>query len=202
LGLDLLRPVPIGHVVPRVEMTAGRQVARATLSLEADGRTVVTGTALGVRQDALDLPATVGDPLPGPALGRPEPFFSVPGETGVHHAVSSRFLRGSWTEIGPAQVWQRVEVPLVAGEGLSAAQRAAVVADSGNGVSAAVDFLTFTFVNADLTIHLHRAPEGAWIGMDAHTVVHPDGFGMTTTVLHDEKGPVGSAQQSLVVRPR
>jgi hypothetical protein len=202
LCLDMLRPVPIGRVRPRVEMAVGRQVARATVTLEADGRPVVSGTALAMRQDTLDLPATSGDPRPGPAAGQPMPFFPVPGETGFHHAISSRFLRGSWIDTGPAHVWFHSELPLVAGEDLSGAQRAVLVADAGSGVSAVVDFTKFTFVNADLTVHLHRVPEGAWIGVDARSVVQPDGTGLTTTVLHDELGPVGSALQALVIRPR
>jgi hypothetical protein len=92
-------------------------------------------------------------------------------------------------------------VPLVAGEEPSPAQRVAVVADAGNGVSAAVDFRRFSFVNSDLSIHLHRDPIGEWIGMDATTTVHPTGAGLATTTLHDRQGPVGTGNQSLLVSP-
>lgn len=41
---------------------------------------------------------------------------------------------------------------------------------------------------------------GRWTGLDT-TVVHgPTGLGITTTVLHDVHGPVGTANQLLTVR--
>jgi hypothetical protein len=33
-------------------------------------------------------------------------------------------------------------------------------------------------------------------------VFGPGGLGTTTSVLHDQQGPVGSAQQQVTVRPR
>jgi Thioesterase-like superfamily len=58
------------------------------------------------------------------------------------------------------------------------------------------------FINADLTIHLHRAPRGEWIGLDARTLLCDSGTGLAESVLHDLHGPVGRAFQTLVVEPR
>nr|BFD86320.1 hypothetical protein StreXyl84_57210 [Streptomyces sp. Xyl84] len=57
------------------------------------------------------------------------------------------------------------------------------------------------FPNVDLTVHLHRRPEGRWTGLDTTVVFGPAGQGITSTVLHDVHGPVGHAQQILTVRP-
>lgn len=57
------------------------------------------------------------------------------------------------------------------------------------------------FPNVDLTIHLHRQPEGRWTGLDTTVVFGPTGQGLTSTVLHDVNGPVGRAEQILTVRP-
>ena len=61
---------------------------------------------------------------------------------------------------GPATVWMRMRQPLVAGEQPSPLQRLLVAADSGNGVSATLDWARFVFINVDLSVHLNRMPAG------------------------------------------
>ena len=57
-------------------------------------------------------------------------------------------------------------------------------------------------VNTDLTIHLHREPEGEWIGNDAVTAIDPNGIGLADATLHDAHGPFARALQSLYVAKR
>jgi hypothetical protein len=205
LTIDLLRPVPIGRVVPRASVHAGRRVARAQVNLEADGREVISGTAVAQRVDGLDLPASarsqVPPPMPFPEDETPPTFFDLPWDEGYHTAMAWRPVAGSWTGLGAARMWFRQLVPLVAGEEPSPAQRVVVVADAGNGISASVDFADYTFLNSDLSVHLHRDPVGEWIGMDARTVPEPSGAGLATSVLHDRTGPVGTGNQSLLIAP-
>jgi hypothetical protein len=97
----------------------------------------------------------------------------------------------------------RLRLPLLAGEEPpTALARLAAAADFGNGVSAALPFDRYLFINADLTIHLHRRPGGEWIGLDARTLLSPGASGLAESVLHDLDGPVGMAFQTLVVEPR
>lgn len=199
--LDILRPVPIGTVTPRVSLREGKRVVRAQLALEADGVEVITGTAVAQRVADIDVPDNRGMAMAAPEEGKALPFFNVPWDEGYHTAMEWRFVSGSWKANGAAQVWLRQRVPLLAGEEPSPAQRTIVVADAGNGVSAAVDFGRFSFVNSDLSVHLHRDPAGEWIGMDARTTVEPTGAGLATTTLHDRTGPVGTGNQSLLVAP-
>jgi Thioesterase-like superfamily len=63
-------------------------------------------------------------------------------------------------------------------------------------------FDRFLFINADLTIHLHRPPLGEWIGLDARTLLDAGGTGMAESVLHDASGSIGRAFQTLVVQSR
>jgi hypothetical protein len=105
-------------------------------------------------------------------------------------------------ELGPARVWMRLRHPLLPGEPPSALARLAAAADFGNGVSAELPFEGFVFINADLAIHLHRQPSGEWIGLDARTLLYPNGSGLAESVLHDVDGPVGRAFQTLVVQAR
>jgi hypothetical protein len=208
MTFDLLRPVPIGHVVPRATVRAGRRVARGEAVLEADGVEVMTATAMGQVVGDLgelgDLDADAaagGTTLPPPEEGRDVPFFDVPWDEGYHTAMEWRFLAGSFRDLGPSRLWLRHRVPLVAGEEPSPFQRVLVVADAGNGVSAVVDFTRLSFVNPDLSVHLHRDPVGEWIGVEAHTTIQPTGAGLATTALHDLTGSIGTGNQSLFIAP-
>ena len=88
------------------------------------------------------------------------------------------------------------------GEPVSQLQRAMAAADFGNGISAAVSWDDFTFVNPELTVFLLREPEGAWIANDAMTAIDPGGIGLADATLHDERGPFARALQSLYVAKR
>ena len=93
-------------------------------------------------------------------------------------------------------------MPLVAGDGPAPLERLLVMADAASGVSAALPWERFLFVNVDLGIHLSRPPEGEWMAMAARTVIGPTGMGLCTSVLSDEQGAVGVSTQSLLVAPR
>ena len=110
-------------------------------------------------------------------------------------------MRGAFLEPGPATVWMRMRVPLVEGEEPTPLQRVLVAADSGNGVSAALDWREHLFINTDLSVHLLRPPESEWVvprGRDA--AGRP--LGLADTALWDERGRIGRAAQTLLVRPR
>ena len=51
------------------------------------------------------------------------------------------------------------------------------------------------------TVHLLRQPEGRWVGLDTTVAFGPTGQGITGAALHDERGHVGHAMQTLTVRP-
>jgi hypothetical protein len=57
------------------------------------------------------------------------------------------------------------------------------------------------FPNLDLTLHLLRPPVGEWIGFDTTVSFGATGLGLTSTVLHDLDGPIGTVAQTLTVRP-
>ena len=77
-----------------------------------------------------------------------------------------------------------------------------VAADSGNGVSATLDYHRYVFINTDLTVHLMRMPAGEWVLLDAVTYPEPNGVGLADTALFDERGRIGRASQTLLVRER
>jgi hypothetical protein len=116
--------------------------------------------------------------------------------------MERRFVSGSFLDPGPATVWMRMGHPLVAGEEPTPLQRVLIAADSGNGVSATLDYGRYLFINVDLSVHLHRLPAGEWVCLEALTTPEPTGVGLADTLLHDERGPIGRALQTLLVRER
>lgn len=202
--VDLLRPVPIGRVRLTTEVVrAGRSAQVVQATLFTGDKLALRATALRVRTTALELPIT--DPrapaLPAPVDCAPLEFPFFQTSVGYHTAMELRRARGEWGH-GAMAAWMRMRVPLLEDEPPSPLQRVLAAADSGNGVSLALDTRAWTFVNPDLTVHLHRLPDGEWIGLDATTVAWPSGVGLAESALHDPRGPIGRAAQSLVVERR
>ncbi|GAC1313127.1 MAG: thioesterase family protein [Acidimicrobiales bacterium] len=171
----------------------------------SDGREVARAVVLSVRRTDLSLPppserhAPVGDP---DALERPDAVPSAAEWPAFHNrGVEMRWARGVWRQPGPATVWMRLRVPVVAGEETSPAMLAVAVADFGNGVSSELDFAAWRFLNPELTVHLARAPVGEWVRIDARTVLGPAGAGVASSELADRDGPFGRAAQSLFIEP-
>ena len=100
----------------------------------------------------------------------------------------------------PARSGFACATPLLKDESPSGYQRVAVAADSGNGISAVLDFKRYSFVNSDLTINLLRRPVGEWICLEARTWLGPNGGGLAESTLYDGEGLIGRATQSLAVR--
>lgn len=205
LTANLLRPVPIGELSVQVQVDyAGRNAGHFSAQLLAGGKEVARFTALAQRETDVALPEP-GHPAPASPAGpeeSPRAEFPFAGpQLGYAHLVETRLARGRFWR-GPCAVWFRMRHPLLDGEATSAYQRVAVAADSGNGVSAILDFTRYTFVNSDLTINLLRRPRGEWICLDARTQFGPRGSGLAESMLFDEHGIVGRATQSLLVRER
>jgi len=203
---EILRPVPIGTLRVAAEVVRpGKSVELLSATLAEDEAPVITASAWRIARDAVELPADLASGAaapPGPDQGSPAPFFDTGHADGYHSAMEYRFVSGSFREIGPATVWMRMGVALVEGEQPTPLQRVLVAADTGNGVSAVLDLSRFLFINVDLSVHLHRLPEGEWVCLDAVSTAEPSGTGLAHTALHDERGPIGRSLQTLLVRER
>jgi hypothetical protein len=148
--------------------------------------------------------STVGEPPPPPRPPDATPLPPHLEDFGYGNAVELRFAAGSWTVPGPATVWSRLRVGLVAGEPLTGLQRLLAIADSGNGVSGVLPLDEWLYINPELTVHLRREPRGEWICLDAETTISQDGAGLARSTLSDDSGVVGAGAQALLVarRPR
>jgi hypothetical protein len=206
ITVEILRPVPLAPLtVAHRVVRPGRSVELVEAVLgEAEGERRELARALAWRlQPQVGMePGEPGPPPPGPDSGRTVPFFATGQDVGYHTAMDVRFVEGAFTEIGPAVVWMRMRVPLVADEPTSPLARVLVAADAGNGVSATLDYRRFVFINTELTVHLLREPGGDWVCLDAVTRLGAPGLGLAESVLSDERGRLGRGAQTLLVRPR
>jgi hypothetical protein len=60
---------------------------------------------------------------------------------------------------------------------------------------------TVAFPNVDLTAHLFAEPRGEWVGFDTTVSFGREGHGLTSSVIHDVHGPIGTLSQILTIRP-
>ncbi len=203
ITIEILRPVRITELTVGTELVRpGRsvQLAQGVLA-DADGP-VLLARAWSIRHEEVALPAAVvdaPDPVAPPEDGEQKPFFATGQDVGYHSAMDVRFLHGGFVEAGTALVWMRPRHPIVAGEEVTPLQRVLVAADSGNGVSSRLLPPGWLFINTDLTVHLHRPPEGDWVCLDAATTLEPHGVGLAQSLLRDRHGVIGRSLQSLMV---
>jgi hypothetical protein len=218
---EILRPVPIAPLTVDARVVRpGRAVELVEASLaDADGE-VIRARAWLLRRGDVDIPSGLSsDDGPGalgtspstlrPGFAPPGPDEAEPGrfpdtgqDVGYHTAMEYRFVRGGFVEPGPAVAWMRMRVRLVDDEEPTPLERVLVAADSGNGVSSTLDWSRFRFINVDLSVHLHRPISGEWVCLDAITIPERSGIGIADTALYDERGPIGRADQTLLVDAR
>jgi hypothetical protein len=226
LTVEILGAVPVDDVQVAAAITRpGRSVELVEAELSGGGRRVMTARAWRVRNVAITAARRpeaggFGRSSPRRAPGRTATFVGGTGRrppplperptvfadpllrTGYLDAMEWRFVSGSLESTGPAQVWVRQRVPLVAGEEPTGLQRVVTVADSGNGLSRLFEFDAWWFINVELTVHLHRVPAGEWVYVDAVSTIDASGIGLAETELFDGNGPVGRGAQALLVGPR
>lgn len=206
LTLDLMRPVPMTGLKVEAEiMRAGRNTAAAQVRIvDGNGKPCVAGTSLHLsRADFDTLPTAPVCPV-SLSEAEPQPNFLVPLKDGLPtfgHHVEVKLPKDQKRGLGPKIAWMRAP-PIVVGETPSPFQALCPLADCGNGISANATLHDYTFLNPDLTIVMHREPESDWLASDAVSHWQSTGIGMAQAVISDTIGPVATALQTLLIRPR
>jgi hypothetical protein len=214
MTVELLRPVPLTPLkVTSATTRPGRKVQLITASLWAgEAFDAEVARAVGLRllrtpiSFLFDVAAPTAEadaaarPSRAPEEGRPPgvPFAGATRPAFHSDGVEMSFIRGD-LGAGPGAAWTRLRVPIVAGEEVSPAQRAVALSDFSNAIGSFLPMTTHTYVNADLTVNLHRMPEGEWICVDSVMRVDETGIGLAAAQLSDQIGPIGRATQSLLI---
>ncbi|MFF2274117.1 thioesterase family protein [Agromyces sp. NPDC058136] len=177
----------------------GRTIELLETTASIQGRPTITARAWALSD--VDTSAVAGDEwalLPSPDGLTSSPVAETwPGgyirSIDVRHAGEPR--------PGRAAAWITTEVALVDGEEAGPLASYVALIDTANGIAVREHPSEWMFPNLDLTIHFFRRPEGRWNGFDTTVTFGPSGQGLTSSVLYDLAGPVGTAQQLLTVRP-
>ncbi|MEU1708147.1 thioesterase family protein [Streptomyces sp. NPDC005706] len=186
IRVETIRPGRTIELIEATALIADRPVVRARAWLLAAGDT--TAVAGGA-------PA----PLTSPDKLASWPLTDVwPG--GYIASLDVRPLAAP--QPGRTTAWISTGLDLVAGQNSSPLASYVALVDTANGIAIRQPPTAWMFPNVDLTIHLHRQPEGRWTGLDTTVTFGATGHGVTTSVLHDVHGPLGHAQQILTIRPQ
>jgi hypothetical protein len=199
ISYDILGTIPMEPVDLEVTVIrSGRTIELVEARASHAGRPVVLLRAwLAAGYSTAEIEGTPHRPMPAPD-GLPAWDMTTLWDGGFIASVEVRRL-----DHGPgrAQTWVRTAHPLVAEEEVSRLAQVAGLLDIGNGVAVRVDPKVVSFPNLDLTAHLFRTPQPGWLGLDTTVSFGPAGAGVTTSVLHDDRGAFGISTQCLTVRP-
>lgn len=208
-AFDVLRPVPLAPLTVRARtLRPGRNVEQleAALCLADGGTELMRARVWRMRAEAVVVPGDAGAIAPPPGSPddlavSPRAGFFAP-ERAYADAIEWRFSHGGWDTPGPARAWTRMRVGLVAGEPITPLEHLCVIGDAASGISAALDWRAWSFVNVDFSVCLEREPVGEWVAMDAVTRFGDSGAGAAHGAFSDRTGRVGSSSQALLVGPR
>ena len=202
---ELLGPVPIGPFdVERRVARAGKRVSLAEAVVrDPDGKELMLARGWRIQPTPFEVESTLGAAtLPDPK-GRPRTRRSFAEDpTGFLAGIEVRFTKSGFSEPGPGAAWFRLVAPLVEGTPWRPTDPVFCAADCANGVSGALDFRRYVYINPDLTVHLQRDPRGEWVGLDAETVLSPGGVTVASGTLQDAGGLIGHTRQTLFVSSR
>jgi len=200
VAFDILGFLALEETEVRVETRrAGRTIELTEATASIAGRDVAVARAWhSVAVDTAGVEGGAAAPLPAPEAMQVADFAEGWGG-GYVRSVELR-ESGEGTP-GRNRAWQRTHHPLVSGERVVPLAGWIGLIDGANGIAVRERPDEWMFPNLDLTIHLHRQPVGGWVGFDTAVVFGPSGQGITCTELHDERGHVGRASQTLTVRP-
>lgn len=205
--VEIFRVVPLVPLRIETEIVRqGKRIQHIRASVfDHDGTMLSVANVQRLRLADLPLPDEAAPPdlniaLPGDIDSRVGDAWGVgrQGKIMFHrHAMEVREVEGGFEEVGPGTVWMRLTTPLVAGREITPLQRVVATADFCNGVSRALDYNTWVFMNPDLTVHVSRYPEGEWIALAAESTYGHQGRGLATGTLWDQSGWLGRSTQSL-----
>jgi hypothetical protein len=188
--VDLFRLPPMAPLEVKTDLLRqGNRIRVMDGVVLADGMEVVRGRAVMLKRTD----------QPGGQVWRPADW-DVPSPDEL--AASEGSLRSIWETrpitggdfggVVQKRTWLRENRLLVAGEELTPFVRCAVAADYTNPFANS-GAGGLNFVNADITLYLHRLPAGEWLGFEVASHQSADGIAVGETTLYDVNGPIGKS---------
>lgn len=201
IGYEILGLIHAGEFeVTTRTVRPGRTIELLEAELSAQGRPAVRATAWRLGTADTSAVAAVEDPRipPREECERWDGATEWPGG----YIRSLEMYQAPGHRSGSGTVWIRTAHPLVGGAETPDWVRLIGLVDTANGIATRVPPGpgSWAFPNVDLQIHMYREPRGEWLGIDNSVSFGADGIGLTSSVLHDDDGPFGRAEQILTLR--
>ncbi len=201
LTVDLFRMPTMNPLrIATERIRQGRRIQVCHGVATSEGREIGRAYAVQLRR---------GDAPPG-TVWHPDPW-DVP----LPAALEPMKATGTWTPMwetraiggshfggaGQKRMWIKETHALVAGEALTPFVRVASAADIASPLSMSSD-QGLQYVNADISLYLHRLPAGEWIGWEVSDHGSAEGVGRGECRVYDEQGPIGNSVVCAVANPR
>lgn len=200
ISLDILGLIPAGEFsISTKVIRPGRTIELIESEMKAQGKACIAARTWRMATQNSQLVKGLEDP----SVFGPE---DAPLWEGIRQwpggYIQSVEARSHQRRAGKGIVWLSTKHAMVAGEGSSDFVRLMGLVDTANGIAPRQPWpFTWGFPNLDLQIHLHRMPQGKWLGLETVQQYGDDGIGLTSSVLHDIYGPFGRSEQILTLRP-
>ncbi len=206
LTLDLVRPVPTRPLdIEAQVLKSGRRVNLVEIKILAAGVPVALALVQRTAVENVSLPDLVGTGVElDPPTDGPDDFHPI-GFSRAPFAQLASDLRTARPEgiLGrhPTDAWIHVFAELLPGRPLSLAAAAAAASDYGNALGSPVTPVrgSLLFPNADLTVHLARVPQCAWVRLAPQSTWLEHGIGHTRCALADAAGMLGTVTVTLAL---
>ncbi|MEV4344072.1 thioesterase family protein [Actinoplanes sp. NPDC049596] len=195
ISVDFLGPIPRRDV--RVEVSPlkpGRLTTLNEARMTVDGRTAVIARAWHIAPGPPP-PVITETTAAGPLPDHSDVFFPEKPDWGYGRAIE-------WRATDRTSIWTRVKHELIDGEENTGQDRALIIADSANGVSAVLPLDKWLSIPPTMSTALLREPAGEWVHLSCRTALSNDGLGLCTGELYDAEGALGAVTQPLLVRAR
>jgi len=211
--VDLLSPVPLAPMTAAARVVkAGKRIAVIDAELRTDDRVAARASALLMR-DGVEYPMPTGPPAPEPVARPPlvpepsaqqdfadwDPDDAEFAPPGFARAMNYVRTRGTFSSGVPASAWMALRTRVVRDEPVTPFQLVATASDMGSGLGGFLDYAEWRTINADISLHLLRLPDGPHIGLDGEWRADPGGMGMSAAALFDHRGLVGRMVSSTFV---
>lgn len=187
LTVDMYRVPPFApvHVVSRL-VREGNRIRVIDAELTVDG--VQTARASGVFLKEAENSEGV--------VWSPETWrVAKPGELPAQEAArpqmwETRVIDNGFGSTKQKRAWLRETRALIGGVPLTPFVRAAFASDFTNPFANSGS-AGLQYVNADVTLYLHRLPEGEWLGFEVVEHHASDGIAVAECAIYDEQGNIG-----------
>lgn len=205
ISLDILGRIPLAEACITTRfIRAGKTIALIESVLSCQGRDCIIARAWRLMTQDTRAIAGIEDSV---ALYQPE---QLPEWQEMHkwpggYIKTLTLVSEPNRRPGRGMVWVTNDVDMISGVPTDDLTHLMGMVDTANGVvprtGLGLDEAQWMFPNTDLQIHMHRLPQGRWLGLEAVQQYGTDGIGLTSAILHDVYGPFGRSEQILTVRP-